>query len=149
MRISTVVARTLRAGSALRRRHRRPVALRVGIDLVDVADVAETLESSRAERYLTRVYTPAEVRDCTSAGRLDASRLAARFAAKEAVMKALDVGGRAVPWRTIEVRKHESGRPALALHGPAAAVARAEGLTTFALSLTHESRYASAFVVAS
>jgi holo-[acyl-carrier protein] synthase len=149
--ISAVATRSLTATGVLRRRRRRRAepALRVGIDLVDVANVAETLDSPLAERYLARVYTPGEIRDCTSAGGLDASRLAARFAAKEAVMKALDVGGRAIPWRTIEVQRQESGRPAVALHGAAAAIARAEGLSTFALSLTHETQFASALVVAS
>ncbi len=122
--------------------------LRVGIDLVEIDAVAATLDSALSGRYLSRVYTPAEVRDCTDGNGLNAGRLAARFAAKEAVMKALDVGNRAIPWRAIEVRRQRSGRPTVSLHGAAAAIAREEGVARFALSLSHEANYASALVVA-
>jgi holo-[acyl-carrier protein] synthase len=101
-----------------------------------------------SERYLTRVYTRDEIRDCTETGGPNAARLAARFAAKEAVLKALDVGDRAVPWQSIEVQRCESGAPAIRLHGAAAALAREEGITTFAVSLSHETNLASALVVA-
>ena len=63
-------------------------------------------------------------------------------------MKALDVGNRAVPWRTIEVRRQPSGRPTVSLHGAAETIARRKGVARIELSLTHESRYASALVVA-
>ncbi len=142
---SVLTARVLRRF----RRGTPSSALRVGIDLVDVAAVAATLDSSLAERYLSRVYTPAEVRDCTDAGGVNAGRLAARFAAKEAVFKALDVGDRAVPWQAVEVERRQSGRPAVALHGAAAELAREEGIAQLALSLSHEAHYASAVVVAS
>ena len=134
----------------LRRLRRRPSVgvLRVGVDLVEIDAVAATLESALSGRYLSRVYTPAEVRDCTDRNGVNAGRLAARFAAKEAVLKALDVGNRAVPWRTIEVRRQPTGRPAVSLHGAAAAIAREEGIARFALSLTHEAGFASALVVA-
>jgi holo-[acyl-carrier protein] synthase len=124
--------------------------LRVGLDLVDVDEVAASLSSPLADRYLSRVYTPAEVRDCTVRGRgVVPARLAARFAAKEAAMKALGVGDRAVPWLAIEVVRCADGQPTLALRGAAAALARAAGLSQFALSLSHEKDYASAMVVAS
>ncbi len=123
--------------------------LRVGIDLVEVDAVAATLRSGLADRYLARIYTPAEVRDCTYGSGISPTRLAARFAAKEAVMKALDVGNRAIPWRTIEVCRQPSGRPTVSLHGAAEAIARRQGVARIELSLTHESRYASALVVAS
>ena len=135
----------------LRRLLRRQTAGRVvgvGVDLVEIDAVAATLDSALSGRYLSRVYTPAELRDCTDASGVSAGRLAARFAAKEAVMKALDVGNRAIPWRTIEVRRRRSGRPTILLHGAAAAIAREEGIARFALSLSHEANYASAFVVA-
>ena len=123
--------------------------LRVGIDLVEVEDVAGTLRSPLADRYLTRIFTDNEVRDCTRDSEVDPARLAGRFAAKEATMKALGVGDRAVSWQAIEVSRAEDGAPTLVLHGAAAALASEEGLSHFALSVTHERRYASAVVVAS
>jgi holo-[acyl-carrier protein] synthase len=126
-----------------------PAPLRVGIDLVAVDAVAETLESALRERYLSRVYTDGEVQDCTGrGGDVDAARLAGRFAAKEAALKALRAGDVAVPWREIEVRRAADGDPSLVLHGHAAELAADAGLRTFAVSLTHEQAYASAIVVA-
>lgn len=123
--------------------------LRVGIDLVEVEDVAGTLRSPLADRYLARIFTDNEVRDCTRDRKVDPARLAGRFAAKEATMKALGVGDRAVAWQAIEVTRSEDGAPILVLHGAAAALASEAGLLHFALSVTHERRYASAVVVAS
>jgi len=78
-------------------------ALKVGIDLVLVAAVEDSLRI-HAERYLRRVYTSRELCDCvTSSGAPDARRLAARFAAKEATLKLLRDGDQAVPWREIGV----------------------------------------------
>ena len=136
------------AGAMKRRKPKGERALRVGIDLVEIDAVASTLDSALADRYLARIYTPAEVRDCSDANGVSAARLAARFAAKEAVMKTLDVGNRAIPWQAIEVRRQESGRPTVSLHGAAAAIAREEGVAQFALSLSHEAGCASAVVVA-
>ncbi|HEU4976340.1 MAG TPA: holo-ACP synthase [Baekduia sp.] len=123
--------------------------LRVGTDLVLATAVREALEA-HGERYLQRVYTAAETADCTDAatGEVDALRLAARFAAKEAAMKALRVGEAAVPWTAIEVRRSPDGHPELVLHGPAADLAARAGMTELAVSLTHEEPYASAVVVA-
>jgi holo-[acyl-carrier protein] synthase len=135
-------------GAMKRRKPNGERVLRVGIDLVEIDAVASTLDSALADRYLARIYTPAEVRDCSDANGVSAARLAARFAAKEAVMKALDVGNRAIPWRAIEVRRQQSGRPTVSLHGAAAAIAREEGVAQFALSLSHEAGCASAVVVA-
>lgn len=149
--ITAVATSTVKAG-VLRRLRRGGTAapvLRVGVDLVEIDAVAATLDSPLAGRYLSRVYTPGEVRDCTDGNGINAGRLAARFAAKEAVLKALDVGDRAIPWHAIEVEREQTGRPTLALHGAAATAAREEGVVQFALSLTHEARYASALVVAS
>jgi holo-[acyl-carrier protein] synthase len=136
--------------SALRLpRRRRPAgsALRVGLDLVEVDAVSAMLDSRFASRYLARVYTNAEVRDCTQDRGIDAARLAGRFAAKEAVMKMLDVGDSAVPWRAVEVRRERSGCPAIVLHGAAAGLAEREGISRFAVSLSHEAGYAAAVVV--
>jgi holo-[acyl-carrier protein] synthase len=123
------------------------VPLRVGIDLVKASTVAEAL-AEHGERYLRRVYTAAEVSQCGGPdGAPDPLRLAARFAAKEAAMKVLRPGDAAVPWAAIEVVRDPAGVPVLTLHGAAAALAVAAGLTELALSLTHEDDYAAAVVV--
>ncbi|HET6508930.1 MAG TPA: 4'-phosphopantetheinyl transferase superfamily protein [Baekduia sp.] len=117
--------------------------LRVGIDLVRAATVAASI-AEHGDAYLRRVYTPQEVADC----RADPLRLAARFAAKEAAMKVLrPAPDTAVPWPSIEVVRNAPGPPTLRLHGPAAELARAAGLTDLALSFTHEEEYAAAVVV--
>lgn len=125
-----------------------PPRLRVGIDLVEVAEVAATLHSNLGARYLSRIYTSNEVQDCLRDSEVDPVRLAGRFAAKEAAMKALGVGDRAVAWREVEVRRADDGAPTLVLRGAAAALASEAGLAHFALSVTHERKYASAVVVA-
>jgi holo-[acyl-carrier protein] synthase len=118
--------------------------LRVGIDLVKASSIAEAIEE-HGQRYLDRVYTPAEQENCKG----DALRLAARFAAKEATVKVLQPTAREpVPWTAIEVvRNAAGGAPSIALHGPAAVLAEAAGLTAFSLSFTHEDEYAAAVVV--
>ena len=122
--------------------------LRVGIDLVEVEEVAATLHSKLRTRYLSRIYTSREVEDCLQEREVDPVRLAGRFAAKEAAMKALRVGDRAVSWRDVEVHRAADGAPTLVLRGAAAALAAEAGLSHFALSVTHERSYASAIVVA-
>ncbi|WP_027004908.1 holo-ACP synthase [Conexibacter woesei] len=117
--------------------------MRVGIDLVKVASVAEAVEE-HGQRYLDRVYTAQEQADC----RGEALKLAARFAAKEAVMKVLEVKrDEAVAWTDIEVIRQTEGAPRVALHGTAAEAARSGGISDLALSFTHEDEYAAAVVV--
>lgn len=125
-----------------------PNGLSVGIDLVDVDEVAATLDSELRTRYLSRIYTSREVEDCCRGSQVDPARLAGRFAAKEAAMKALRVGDRPVSWHEVEVHRAADGAPELVLRGAAAALASEAGLSQFALSLTHERTYASAIVVA-
>ena len=117
--------------------------MRVGIDLVKVAVVAEAV-GEHGQRYLDRVYTTQEQVDCGA----EPLKLAARFAAKEAVMKVLEVGrDEALPWTDIEVIRQTSGAPTLALHGEAAKLAETRGIAQLALSFTHEDEYAAAVVV--
>ncbi len=121
--------------------------VRVGIDLVSVPEVSESI-ARFGSRYLDRVFTPRELQDCAGdAGQL-ASRLAARFAAKEAATKVLRPGDQGIAWRSIEVQRAPQGWTELALEGEAAALARAQGLTSFALSISHEGAYATAVVIA-
>jgi len=131
-------------------RLRRGRAVGVGIDLVEVADVAAALASPRADRYLELVYSEAERRDCaTPDGGVDPARLAARFAAKEAAWKALGDAAMQLGWRSVEVVRGSHGQPSLRLSAPAAGIASSLGIRRFAVSLTHEPAYAAAVVVAS
>ncbi len=115
----------------------------VGIDVVDVPRFEIVL--GRRPRIVERLFTEGEQRDA----RGKAERLAARFAAKEAVMKSLGVGAGSVPWKSIEVRRAPSGAPSVLLHGAAAELAAARGADEFHISLTHTAMTAAAFVVAS
>lgn len=118
----------------------------VGVDIVEIERIARTL-ARFGERFLWRVYTEAEIAYC----RGKPSRLAARFAAKEAVAKALGVGvfwHEGVYWRDVEVIRDHRGKPGIRLHGGALERARQEGLIAWALSLSHSREYAVAMVVA-
>ena len=121
--------------------------LRVGVDLVAIPRIRAALER-HGERFRARVYTPLELQLC----RDRVPELAARFAAKEAVSKALGVGIFApggIGWRDVEVLCDRRGRPLVYLTGPAQARAQVLHLVEWAISLTHERDVAAAFVVAS
>jgi holo-[acyl-carrier protein] synthase len=122
------------------------MVLGIGVDVVEVARVGRALEKYR-ERLENRVFTAEERSDC--AGRVDrVLALAARFAAKEACLKALGTGwAGGVSFRQIEVRREASGRPALRLHGRAAETAAGLGVTATHLSLSHQPNVAVAVVV--
>jgi holo-[acyl-carrier protein] synthase len=124
--------------------------IRVGIDLVAVEAVAAALRGEHRDRYLERVYTARELDDCRDvSGAVDPQRLAARFAAKEATIKALPGAGEGVPLNTIEARSEPSGEVTLVLSGRAAEIAAEAGIAELAVSLTHEAGLAAAAVVAS
>ena len=129
-------------------RYHREMAFKVGIDLVSIEAVEESIRV-HASRYLGRVYTARELRDCSSAaGTPDARRLAARFAAKEAAMKVLRAGDEALPWQSIGVGRDRFGGPSIELTGAAAQLAQQRGLDAFDVSLTHEGPFAAAVVIA-
>lgn len=119
--------------------------LRTGVDLIEIERVRAAI-AQHGDRFLRRVYTEAELHCC---GRRVES-LAARFAAKEAVAKALGTGiwRNGVMWTDIEVTKAENGAPRLTLHGAAAEIARAIGLVEWSISLSHDRTQAIAFVAA-
>ena len=124
------------------------MALRVGLDLVSVAAVAETLRGAHRDHYLERIYTEREIDDCRGpSGRIEPESLAARFAAKEAAIKALPGAGEEVRLTTIEVHSEPSGEVRLELSGKAAELARDAGASEVALSLTHEGGFAAATVI--
>ncbi len=122
--------------------------LTVGVDIVEVPRI-ERLLNNYGNRFLERVYTAAEVLYC----RARPAELAARFAAKEAVSKALGVGVRVlardgINWQDVEVLGDERGKPQVRLYGRAAERAAELGLCEWAISLSHTREYAIAFVVA-
>lgn len=116
-----------------------------GIDLCDVGRMRDAIER-HGERFKNRVFTAAEVAYSErKANRFE--RYAARFAAKEAAMKALGTGWRGVAWRDFEVTNLASGRPTLAFHGKAAEVAERRGVRNISLTLTHTAGQAMALVI--
>ncbi|GIL15717.1 MAG: holo-[acyl-carrier-protein] synthase [Chloroflexota bacterium] len=120
--------------------------LRTGVDLIEIARVQAAI-ARYGERFTRRVYTDGELAYC--AGRVPS--LAARFAAKEAVSKALGVGiqhREGVAWREIEVLSAANGFPTVRLHGKAQRRARQIGVTAIALSFSHAREHALAFVIA-
>ena len=123
------------------------MSLRVGLDLVSVQTVSDTL-SAHGEHYLDRVYSAGEVADCRAGDTVDPQRLAARFAAKEAAFKVLRVGDEAVAWTDVEVVRDASGWVGLSLTGRAATLAEAAGIAELAVSLSHEQGCAAAVVIA-
>ena len=124
------------------------MALSVGVDLVEVDRIKRAVER-HGDRFLARVYTPDEIRYF----RARIPELAARFAAKEAVSKALGVGMRhlsvhGIGWHDVEVMPNRRGKPHVRLSGRAQALAEEQGLREWAISLSHERNQAIAFVVA-
>lgn len=119
----------------------------IGVDSVDIDRIEGLLQRS-GERFLARVFTPSEVAYCRGRGRPAAS-LAARFAAKEAVMKCLGTGwGEGVGFRDVEVQRTTTGAVLVELHGAALAHAARLGVRRCHLSLTHTDTVATAFAVA-
>ena len=120
--------------------------LGTGVDLAEVDRIEAAIERYGL-RFLERIYTPAEIAYVErKANRSE--RYAARFAAKEAGMKAIGTGWRhGVRWRDFEVANLPSGRPTLHLHGVAAEFARKLGVKNIALSLTHTAVQAFAMVI--
>jgi holo-[acyl-carrier protein] synthase len=117
--------------------------LKHGIDLIEIDRVKKAI-SRHGPRFLARIYTPAELDEC---GEL-VSSLAVRFAAKEAVAKALGTGIGDINWCEIEICRAESGAPVLNLYGSAANIAKIQGLKAWSISLSHTRTLAMASVVA-
>lgn len=122
-----------------------PVRLVVGVDLVQVSDVARSIDAL-GDRYVRRVFTEREIAYCTASPEMTSARFAARFAAKEATLKALRLHDHGLDWRAIEVRQEPAGWCELQLHGDAATLAEQAGWICASLSLSHEGDYATAMV---
>ena len=125
------------------------MALSAGVDIIELDRVQRALER-HGERFLVRIYTPQEI----ALYRDRLPELAARFAAKEAVSKALGVGlnhisAYGIGWQDAEVLPDPLGKPWVRLSGRAQALAEEQGLRQWSISLSHSRDYAVAFVVAS
>jgi holo-[acyl-carrier protein] synthase len=114
-----------------------------GTDIIEIGRV-ERVARLYGPRFIQRVYTEQEAAYCR--GR--APQLASRFAAKEAVMKALGTGVRGVRWRDVEVVRQRGRAPTIQLHGTALRRAERLGIDHLAVALSHSEEYAVAFVVA-
>ena len=117
--------------------------LRTGVDLIEIARIEEVV-SRHGKHYLERIYTPAELELCGNR----AESLAGRFAAKEAVAKALGCGIGDVEWKEIEILGDDQNAPVLHLDGKAAQKADEMGLVTWSVSISHDKTQVIAFVVA-
>jgi holo-[acyl-carrier protein] synthase len=121
--------------------HTTPPECRVGVDLTALADVAKAIEA-HGDRYLRRIYTDDELASCASGRTLRCDSLAARFAAKEAVVKVLEPVDLRPPWLDIEVRRGANGACRIELHRAAARLAAEQGIGPISVSLSHEGEMA-------
>lgn len=117
--------------------------LKTGVDIIEISRLEQVNPAIR-ERFLRRVFTPLELEQV---GHSFAS-LSGRFAAKEAVSKALGTGIGWVHWQDIEIQRGGRGEPELHLYGNACLAAEKLGLVTWSVSITHDRTQAIAFVVA-
>ncbi|MBV9242382.1 MAG: holo-ACP synthase [Acidobacteria bacterium] len=118
----------------------------LGIDIAEVYRIRETL--ARTPRFGERVFTAAEREYCESKGAAAAQSYAARFAAKEAFLKALKTGWRGkITWQDIEVVNDADGVPSLEIKGEAARLFRELGAARIHLSLSHTTEHAIAEVI--
>lgn len=124
--------------------------LGTGIDIIEVERVERVLTRPRiGERFRARIFTEGEIAYCESRGRPRYQSYAARFAAKEAAMKAMGTGwNRNAGWRDIEVVRERGRAPTIVLSGKAAEFARRRNITAFHLSITHTASNALAHVIA-
>jgi holo-[acyl-carrier protein] synthase len=117
--------------------------LTCGVDIIEIDRIGHAVQRW-GTRFARHIYTPAEVTYCR--GRVP--ELAARFAAKEAISKALGTGLVGIAWAEMEVLGDRRGKPQVTLYGRALARAQELGLTEWAISLSHSDNSAVAFVVA-
>jgi holo-[acyl-carrier protein] synthase len=122
------------------------VIVSIGIDIIEVARIREVL--LRTPRFAERVYTERERAYCDSRGAVAAQHYAARFAAKEAALKALQTGWRGgISWQDVEISSRESGAPYLIFTGEVLEVFKRFGATTTHLSMSHTTQHAIAQVI--
>ena len=119
----------------------------IGTEIVECLRIAQMIER-HAELFIGRVYTPHEIEFCSSRGQAT-QHYAGRWAAKEAVLKALGTGWRrGISWRDIEVRNDPSGKPTIALRGGCRDVVETLGITEMLISISHCRSHATAYALA-
>jgi len=122
------------------------VIVSIGIDIIEVRRIREVL--LRTPRFAERVFTKAERAYCDGRGAVAAQHYAARFAAKEAAIKALQTGwSGGIAWQDVEVASRENGAPYLVFHGKLLELLQGSGATGVHLSMSHTSEHAIAEVV--
>ena len=121
--------------------------LGIGTDIVECLRIAQIIER-HGELFINRVYTDHEIRYCRSR-KAATQHFAGRWAAKEAVLKAMGTGWRrGISWRDVEVRNVPSGKPVVALRGGARSVVEESGIREMLISISHCRSHATAFAVA-
>ncbi|MBM4005016.1 MAG: holo-[acyl-carrier-protein] synthase [Planctomycetes bacterium] len=121
--------------------------LGIGTDIVECLRIAQMIER-HGELFLTRVFTPREIEYC-SARKAATQHYAGRWAAKEAVLKALGTGwSRGISWTDVEVRNEPGGSPSIALTGGALEASQRKGIANVLISISHCRSHATAFAVA-
>jgi holo-[acyl-carrier protein] synthase len=124
-----------------------PNLIGIGTDITECLRIARMIER-HGELFINRVYTPAEIKYCQSR-KLATQHFTGRWAAKEAIMKALGTGWRrGISWRDIEVRNEPGGRPVVAVRGGAKDVVEQLGIREIQVSISHCRSHATAFAVA-
>jgi holo-[acyl-carrier protein] synthase len=119
----------------------------IGTDIVECLRIAQMIER-HGELFITRVYTPYEIKYCQSR-RQATQHFAGRWAAKEAILKALGTGWRrGISWRDIEVRNEPGGRPVVALRGGAREVVEQQKIGQILISISHCRSHATAYALA-
>ncbi len=119
----------------------------IGTDIVDCLRIAQMIER-HGETFLNRVYTHREIEYCSSR-KAATQHYSGRWAAKEAVLKAMGTGwSNGISWRDIEVRNDESGKPAIALGGAAREICEKMGVHEMLISISHCRLYATAYAMA-
>jgi holo-[acyl-carrier protein] synthase len=122
------------------------VIISIGVDIIEVSRVRETI--ARTPRFAARVFTDAERAYCESRGAAAAQHYAARFAAKEAALKALQTGwSGGISWQDVEVTAKDSGAPVILFHGRALELYEATGAIAAHISIAHTTQHAIAEVI--
>jgi holo-[acyl-carrier protein] synthase len=121
--------------------------IKIGTDICSVERIS-TAYRRFGDRFLKRILRQSEIDYIKRDTPHVVARLAGRFAAKEAAVKALGTGWHGVDWKEVEIVHHPSGEPGIRLHGRAAQVARKKGLQCWEVSVSHERQFATASVVA-
>ena len=119
----------------------------IGTDIVECLRIAQMIER-HAESFIQRVYTPLEIEYCSSR-KAATQHYAGRWAAKEAVLKALGTGWiRGISWRDVEIRNNPGGKPSIALAGGAREVCEQNGIVEVQISISHCRSHATATAIA-